>query len=81
MPCKRYRQCLEQVRNTGTWARHVLQNYRQYLKHATTMSGAKGVEEFCPEHTPLFVVRDVKLDTSSFFDGLLRDRRCLYANS
>ena len=82
MPRKKYRQCLEQIRKTGTWTWHVLQKLpRQYLKHATTVSGAKGLEDPCPEHTPLVVVRDVKLDTPSFLDGLLCDRRCLYANS
>ena len=81
MPCKKYRQCLEQIRNWARGRGMSFKNYRQYLKQATRKSGAKGVEDSCPKHTPLFFVQDVELDTSSFFEGLLRDRRCLYANS
>ena len=81
MPCKitasAWNRSERQARGRGMSCK----NYRQYLKHVTTASGAKGLEDPCPKLTPLVVVRDVKLDTSSFFDGLLRDRRCPNANS
>ena len=58
----------------------VVRIYRTHLEHATSVSCAEGVVDFCLEHPPLVLISDVELDAPPFLNRLLRDDCCLDAN-